>query len=40
MYTHWAAANLQLWQCIRESLDDDDVSALLETVKGSPAATA
>lgn len=38
MYTHWAAANLQLWQCIRESLDDDDVSALLETVNGSPAA--
>lgn len=41
MYTHWAAANLQLWQCIRESLDDADVSALLETVSnGSPAATA
>jgi uncharacterized protein len=36
MYAHWATANLQLWQCIRESLDDDDVSALLETV--SPAA--
>jgi uncharacterized protein len=31
-YQHWASANLQLWQCIRESLDDDDVSALLETV--------
>jgi uncharacterized protein len=38
-YAHWAAANLQLWQCIRESLDDADVSALLETVSGSPAAT-
>ncbi|WP_133909243.1 HD family phosphohydrolase [Actinophytocola oryzae] len=37
-YAHWAAANLQLWQCIRESLDDADVSALLDTVTGSPAA--
>jgi uncharacterized protein len=39
-YAHWATANLQLWQCIRESLDDADVSALLATVTGSPAATA
>lgn len=31
-YAHWATANLQLWQCIRESLDDADVSALLDTV--------
>jgi uncharacterized protein len=31
-YQHWATANLQLWQCIRESLDDEDVSALLATV--------
>jgi len=37
-YAHWATANLQLWQCIRESLDDADVSALLATVTGSPAA--
>ena len=34
-YSGWAEANLRLWQCISESLDDDDVSALLETVKGS-----
>jgi uncharacterized protein len=38
MYTHWAAANLQLWQCIRESLDDADVSSLLEAVNGTSAA--
>jgi uncharacterized protein len=38
MYAHWATANLQLWQCIRESLDDADVSSLLEAVKSSSAA--
>jgi uncharacterized protein len=37
-YKHWASANLQLWQCIRESLDDEDVSALLATVNNTPAA--
>jgi uncharacterized protein len=31
-YTRWAAANLQLWQCIMESLDDPTVEQLLETV--------
>jgi uncharacterized protein len=38
MYTRWASANLQLWQCIRESLDDADVSQLLAAVAASPAA--
>ena len=32
MYTRWATANLQLWQCIRESLDDADVEDLLDAV--------
>jgi uncharacterized protein len=32
MYTRWATANLQLWQCIRESLDDADVTELLAAV--------
>jgi uncharacterized protein len=31
-YTRWAAANLQLWQCIKESLDDPTVEQLLESV--------
>jgi uncharacterized protein len=31
-YTRWAAANLQLWQCIRESLDDPTVEQLLQAV--------
>jgi len=32
MYTRWATANLQLWQCIKESLDDADVEELLDAV--------
>lgn len=32
MYARWATANLQLWQCIQESLDDADVTALLNAV--------
>lgn len=35
MYTRWATANLQLWQCIQESLDDTDVSELLAAVTDS-----
>jgi uncharacterized protein len=31
-YSHWAATNLQLWQCIRESLDDPTVERLLDAV--------
>ena len=31
-YSRWAAANLQLWQCIRESLDDPTVERLLDAV--------
>lgn len=37
MYTRWASANLQLWQCIRESLDDADVSELLAAVDANVA---
>jgi uncharacterized protein len=33
MYSHWAAANLDLWQCIVESLDDPSVNELLEAVE-------
>ncbi|WP_459715231.1 HD domain-containing protein [Actinophytocola sp. KF-1] len=40
MYTRWASANLQLWQCIRESLDDADVSQLLEAVNRMSSAAA
>jgi uncharacterized protein len=31
-YTRWAATNLQLWQCIKESLDDPTVEQLLHAV--------
>jgi len=31
-YTRWAATNLQLWQCIKESLDDPTVEQLLKSV--------
>jgi uncharacterized protein len=31
-YTRWATANLELWQCIVESLDDPCVTELLEAV--------
>jgi uncharacterized protein len=31
-YSRWAAANLQLWQCIKESLDDPTVEQLLDAV--------
>ena len=31
-YTRWAATNLQLWQCIKESLDDPTVEQLLRSV--------
>jgi uncharacterized protein len=32
MYSHWATANLDLWQCIVEALDDPSVGELLEAV--------
>ncbi|HEU5472768.1 MAG TPA: HD family phosphohydrolase [Actinophytocola sp.] len=32
MYSRWAEANLQLWRCIRESLDDPTVEQLLRAV--------
>lgn len=31
-YSRWASANLQLWQCIKESLDDPTVEQLLDAV--------
>jgi uncharacterized protein len=31
-YSRWAATNLALWQCIRESLDDPTVERLLDAV--------
>lgn len=37
-YARWAAANLQLWQCIKESLDDSDVASLLDAVNEHAAA--
>ncbi|TCO48935.1 HD family phosphohydrolase [Actinocrispum wychmicini] len=32
MYSHWATANLDLWQCVVEALDDPSVGELLEEV--------
>lgn len=31
-YSRWATANLQLWQCIKEAVDDPTVAELLEAV--------
>jgi uncharacterized protein len=31
-YSHWASANLELWQCIVEALDDPSVAELLSAV--------
>ncbi|CAM3480051.1 HD family phosphohydrolase [Kibdelosporangium persicum] len=32
MYSHWATANLELWQCVVEALDDPSVGELLAAV--------
>jgi uncharacterized protein len=32
MYSHWATANLELWQCVVEALNDPSVGELLETI--------
>lgn len=32
MYSRWATANLELWQCVVEALDDPSVGELLEAV--------
>jgi uncharacterized protein len=37
-YSRWATANLALWQCIKESLDDTDVEELLDLVSENTAA--
>jgi uncharacterized protein len=34
-YSRWAVANLELWQCIKESLDDPTVEQLLHAVEGA-----
>jgi uncharacterized protein len=31
-YSRWATANLQLWQCIKEAVDDPTVAELLDAV--------
>ena len=31
-YSHWAAANLELWQCVMEALDDPSVNDLLAAI--------
>jgi uncharacterized protein len=31
-YSHWASANLALWQCVMESLDDPSVTQLLAAI--------
>ncbi|SED76136.1 uncharacterized protein SAMN04489727_9269 [Amycolatopsis tolypomycina] len=31
-YSRWATANLQLWQCIKEAVDDPSVAELLDAV--------
>jgi uncharacterized protein len=31
-YSHWASANLQLWQCVMEALDDPSVNRLLAAI--------
>jgi uncharacterized protein len=36
MYSHWATANLELWQCVVEALDDPSVGELLATVEAGP----
>jgi uncharacterized protein len=33
-YSRWATANLELWQCIVEALDDPSVGELLDAVNG------
>jgi uncharacterized protein len=39
-YSRWASANLQLWQCIKESLDDPTVEELLDAVDAHAAGVA
>lgn len=31
-YSHWATANLELWQCVVEALDDPTVNELLDAI--------
>jgi uncharacterized protein len=32
LYSHWASANLELWQCVMEALDDPSVNQLLAAI--------
>ncbi|MET0132141.1 MAG: HD family phosphohydrolase [Kibdelosporangium sp.] len=34
MYSRWATANLELWSCVVEALDDPSVGELLDAVEG------
>lgn len=34
-YARWAFANLELWQCIKEAVDDPTVAELLDAVRAS-----
>ncbi|SFQ49872.1 uncharacterized protein SAMN05421810_108104 [Amycolatopsis arida] len=38
-YSRWAMANLELWQCIKEALDDPSVERLLHAVDRTRAAS-
>ena len=38
-YSRWASANLELWRCIKDSIDDPAVESLLESVDQVPAAS-
>ncbi|MET0234227.1 MAG: HD family phosphohydrolase [Kibdelosporangium sp.] len=35
MYSRWATANLELWQCVVEALDDPSVGELLDAVNAT-----
>lgn len=39
-YSRWAMANLQLWRCIKEAVDDPTVVELLDAVQAVDTATA
>ncbi|OZM72503.1 HD family phosphohydrolase [Amycolatopsis antarctica] len=38
-YSRWATANLELWRCIRDAIDDPAVETLLDSVDRVPAAS-
>jgi len=40
LYSRWAGANLELWQCIKEAVDDPTVAELLDAVQAVDTAEA